>query len=143
MGTVVFTSPRTLWVLGLKKLPFPFIFHGNVLLQCRYIPYACHYNPRFEYFKSTFLMSKTFFQGVISVVENTTFRCVLFPMYFLYTFSTQEMLVVNGCIKCNETTAINTFSFHLCSVQILFYTTFYYAQLQKVKSAFFHCYICF
>ena len=32
MGTVVFTSPRTLRVLGLQKLPFPFIFRGNVPL---------------------------------------------------------------------------------------------------------------
>ena len=31
----------------------------------------------------------------ILIVENTTFRCVLFPMYFQCIFSTQEMLVVN------------------------------------------------
>ena len=30
MGTVDFTSPRTLRVLGLQKLLFPFIFRGNV-----------------------------------------------------------------------------------------------------------------
>ena len=33
MGTVVFTSPRTLRVLGLQKLLFPFIFRGNVPLS--------------------------------------------------------------------------------------------------------------
>ena len=41
MGTVVFTSPRTLRVLGLQKLLFPFIFHGNVSLlniHCLYLP---------------------------------------------------------------------------------------------------------
>jgi hypothetical protein len=43
----------------------------------------------------------------ILIVKNTTFHCVLFPMYFQCIFSTQEMLVVNGCIKCNETTALN------------------------------------
>ena len=32
METVVFTCPRTLWVLGLQKLLFPFIFRGNVPL---------------------------------------------------------------------------------------------------------------
>ena len=32
MGTVVFTSPRTLRVLGLQKLLFPFIFRRNVPL---------------------------------------------------------------------------------------------------------------
>ena len=30
MNTVAFTSLRTLWVLGLQKLLFPFIFRGNV-----------------------------------------------------------------------------------------------------------------
>jgi hypothetical protein len=44
----------------------------------------------------------------ILIVENTTFRCVLFPMYIQCIFSTHEMLVVNGFIKCNETTALNT-----------------------------------
>ena len=44
----------------------------------------------------------------ILLVKNTTFCCVLFPMYFQCIFSTQEILVVNGCIKCNETTALNT-----------------------------------
>ena len=44
----------------------------------------------------------------ILIVESTTFRCVLFPMYFQCIFSTQEILVVNGCIKCNETNALNT-----------------------------------
>ena len=38
MGTVVFTSPRTLRVLGLQKLLFPFIFHGNVSLMSG----SCH-----------------------------------------------------------------------------------------------------
>ena len=41
MGTVVFTSPRTLRVLGQQKLLFPFIFHGNVSLlniHCLYLP---------------------------------------------------------------------------------------------------------
>ena len=33
MGTVVFTSPRTLRVLGLQKLLFPFIFRRNVPLH--------------------------------------------------------------------------------------------------------------
>ena len=32
LGKVVFTSPQTLWVLGLQKLLFPFIFRGNVSL---------------------------------------------------------------------------------------------------------------
>ena len=36
MGTVVFTSPRTLRVLGLQKLLFPFIFHGNVSLYFKF-----------------------------------------------------------------------------------------------------------
>ena len=44
----------------------------------------------------------------ILIVKNTTFRYVLFPMYFQCIFSTHEMLEVNGCIKCNETTALNT-----------------------------------
>ena len=42
------------------------------------------------------------------IVENTTFRCILFPKYFQCIFCTQEILVVNGCIKCNETNALNT-----------------------------------
>ena len=36
-----------------------------------YIPYACHYNPRFVCFKPTFW--ETFFQGLIS--ENPLFMC--------------------------------------------------------------------
>ena len=40
--------------------------------------------------------------------KKATFHCRLFPIYFQCIFSTQEMLVVNGCIKCNETTALNT-----------------------------------
>ena len=36
MGTVVFTSPLTLWVFGLQKQLFPFIFHGNVSLFRKY-----------------------------------------------------------------------------------------------------------
>ena len=37
MGTVVFTSPRTLRVLGLQKLLFSFIFGGNasqLMMKC-------------------------------------------------------------------------------------------------------------
>ena len=41
MGTVVFTSPRTLRVLGLQKLLFPFIFRGNVPLPSKNF----HYHP--------------------------------------------------------------------------------------------------
>ena len=44
----------------------------------------------------------------ILIVEKTTFHCLLFPMYFQCIFSTQEMLVVNGCYKVHETTALNT-----------------------------------
>ena len=44
----------------------------------------------------------------ILIVENTNFCCILFPMYPQCIFSTQERLVVNGYIKCNETTALNT-----------------------------------
>ena len=50
----------------------------------------------------------TFYTANILVVKNTTLRCILFPMNFQCTFSTQEMVVANGCIKCNETTALNT-----------------------------------
>ena len=39
---------------------------------------------------------------------NILIHCILFPIYFQCIFSTQEMLVVNGCIKCNETTVLNT-----------------------------------
>ena len=44
----------------------------------------------------------------ILLLKQATFCCLFFPMYFQCIFSTQEMLVVNGCIKCNETTALNT-----------------------------------
>ena len=37
-----------------------------------------------------------FYTASILIVKNTTFRWI---------FSSQEMLVVNGCKKCNETTA--------------------------------------
>ena len=39
----------------------------------------------------------------ILLVKKANFCCLLFPVYFQCIFSTQEMLVVNGCIKCNET----------------------------------------
>ena len=41
----------------------------------------------------------------ILLAKNTTFRCVLFPMYFQCIFSIQDMLVVH------ETTALNTSKF--------------------------------
>ena len=39
----------------------------------------------------------------ILLVRKATFHCILFPMYFQCIFSTQEFLVVNGCIKCMKT----------------------------------------
>ena len=52
--------------------------------------------------------SNTTLQIYYVLVKKATFHCLLFPMYFQCIFSTQEMVVVNGCIKCNETSALNT-----------------------------------